>query len=711
MSFGREKRLLLGWLALLAPLPLPFNEVLDWGSYLLYAVLLAALLVRARREPERWLPVWAANVLALAYLPLLAFDLVASGGRLVGPMLRLGLFAVLVKLWSLRRERDKWHAALGIFFLFVAASATSVHLSVIVYLLAFLGSALLLLARFAFLHLMAGFGRRDDAGVRVPMAGFLAVCGVAAALVAVPLFALLPRVRTPYLGAAGRLSMGGAVAISGFSDDVTLDSIGSLRTSREVALRLTYDGTGPPPEIRLKGGAFDRLEGGRWTRAEVSRRLQGPPPQQVALRSPAAPRGTVEIWLQPLYAKGLPLPVETVRVEVPLRHLELDAGGALSSRYTLREPLQYEVEVEAAPLSAAAMPPEVVADGAEDTSEDGAAAPAGEAAVPPATLDTRGVTPRMAALAAEVAGEGTVEQRAARLERFFVDRFDYTHDFVGRASGSPLEDFLFTHRRGHCEYFASAMVLLLRAEGIHARLVTGFLGGELNPLGYVVVRQANAHAWVEAWVPGEGWRIFDPTPPAGRPATAEQGLLAFAAQVYDSLVFQWDRYVLTFGADDQMAFVAGLIEEARQLLARLAGGEEEASPATLPEAAEGAVPAAAAPADAPLQRRLLTFALLLMAALVAGLLWRRYRGTFTATRAYRQLRRHLARSGLPLTESTAPLALSRTAAGRWPGAAEPTARVVGLYLRESFGAEPLDDAERQELRIALGSARRALRAA
>jgi hypothetical protein len=92
------------------------------------------------------------------------------------------------------------------------------------------------------------------------------------------------------------------------------------------------------------------------------------------------------------------------------------------------------------------------------------------------------------------------------------------------------------------------------------------------------------------------------------------------------------------------------------------------------------------------------------------MLWRRYRGTFTATRAYGQLRRNLARSGLPLSASTGPLALSAGAAGRWPGAAAPAARVVDLYLRESFGSEPLDDAERQELRIALDQARRALRA-
>jgi protein-glutamine gamma-glutamyltransferase len=717
VSFEREKRLLLGWLAILAPLPLPFNEVLGWGGYLLYALAVGAMLLRARRDPERWMPVWLANALALAYLPFLAFDLLAlSDGRLVGPMLHLGLFAVAVKLWSLRRERDKWHAALGIFFLFVAAAATSVHLSVILYLLAFLGGALLLLSRFAYLHLLAGFGRRDSTGLRVPMGAFLGLSVLTAALVAVPLFALLPRVRSPYLGAGGRMALGGAIGVSGFTDEVTLDTIGSVRTSREVALRLTYDGAAPPAEIRLKGGAFDRLEGGRWSRAELRRRINGPTPQVVALRSPAQPRGTVEVWLQPLYAKGLPVPVETLRVEVPLRHLEIDEGGALSARSVLQEPLQYEVAVGGAPLSAAAEPqdPEPQDEGprdggagdeapGHDAQGDGAAA----AVVP--TLDLRGVSPRMTELAAEVAGDGPPARRAERLERFFIQEFDYTLDLVGRASEAPIEDFLFTYRRGHCEYFASAMVLLLRAQGIHARLVTGFLGGELNPLGYVVVRQANAHAWVEAWIPGEGWRIFDPTPPAGRPAMAEQGLLGLAAQVYDSLVFQWDRYVLTYGVEDQMDFTERVWHQVRLLIAGWTGSEDEPAAAGEATAAAAAAPAGAAPGTG-LGRHLVTLALLLVACLVLGMLWRRYRGAFTATRAYGQLRGHLARSGLPLSASTGPLALSAGAAGRWPAAAPAAARVVDLYLRESFGSEPLDDAERQELRIALEQARRALRA-
>ena len=127
-------------------------------------------------------------------------------------------------------------------------------------------------------------------------------------------------------------------------------------------------------------------------------------------------------------------------------------------------------------------------------------------------------------------GQGTAAQRARRLESHLIDNYTYTLDFVGRSPDNPIEDFLFRYRSGQCEYFASSMVLMLRSQGIPARLVTGFLGGEYNPFeGYYIVRDNNAHAWVEAYLAGAGWRIFDPTPPAGRPAAGGEGALAAGA--------------------------------------------------------------------------------------------------------------------------------------------------------------------------------------
>ncbi len=132
MTFAREKRLLLGAVALLAPLPLPLTDALEWLVLGAYLVAVAAFLRRAYLGAERWLGNRALNLLGLAYLPLMVVDFASIGQtQVVRPILHLTLFGVAAKLWSLSRERDKWQAWIGIFFVFLAAMATSVHPSVL----------------------------------------------------------------------------------------------------------------------------------------------------------------------------------------------------------------------------------------------------------------------------------------------------------------------------------------------------------------------------------------------------------------------------------------------------------------------------------------------------------------------------------------------------------------------------------------------------
>ena len=109
--------------------------------------------------------------------------------------------------------------------------------------------------------------------------------------------------------------------------------------------------------------------------------------------------------------------------------------------------------------------------------------------------------------------------RVLAVESYLQNNFKYNRGIrLTRRDMDPVEEFLFLRRPAHCEYFASAMVLLLRSRGIPARYVLGFIAHEYSrPGGYYVVRQMDAHAWVIAWIEGRGWVVFDPTPPSGRP--------------------------------------------------------------------------------------------------------------------------------------------------------------------------------------------------
>ena len=687
MSFARQKRLLLGWLALLAPVPLPLNGVVGWPGVALYMVGVAYFLRRASVDPPRWLPLWGMNVLGLAYLPLFFLDLLAFSRGMVQPVLHLCLFALLVKLFAIVRERDKWQAAIGIFFLFLAAMGTSVHPTIVLYLAGFLILSLVLLTRFAFLHVLSGFGREDPTLARIPLRSFLVLSTAAVMFLAVPLFLLLPRVRTPFI--VGR---GGGVTIeaAGFSDQVTLDSIGRIRGSREVALRVK-GAEGLDEEMRFKAASYDIYDGGIWRRSPPRTNLY--PRQGAQFRlAPERPVRWATIWLQPLRSQSMPLPVETVVVEPRAPSLTIDEGGALAFPLNPLEVAEYRVGLVRFPVLLGM-------------------APTG----PGATLNRQGVTPRVAALAAQVMGQGTTTERAERLERHLIENYEYTLDFVGRSADNPIEDFLFRYRSGQCEYFASSMVLMLRSQGIHARLVTGFLGGEYNPFeGYYIVRENNAHAWVEAYLPDGGWRIFDPTPPAGRPTGRDAGAMMFFQQAWDFVLFRWDRYILTFGIYDQLQIFSGLREAWNDFLSFFRRGDKPEETSRPSEGLDAISPDAVE--DMAKQRRLpdvpLWFALgLTIFAVAVWLLYLRLRPPLTATLAYRRLKSRLGRSGPALPESVPPLAVRRETELRYPAAAEPAGRVIDFYLRESFGGQALEDEELETLKEALEEAEKRMRKA
>jgi hypothetical protein len=180
-------------------------------------------------------------------------------------------------------------------------------------------------------------------------------------------------------------------------------------------------------------------------------------------------------------------------------------------------------------------------------------------------LDLPDIDPRIAPLARKFAYEAPTDvERARAVEHHLRHDYGYTLQLLPAAVADPLAHFLFVRRQGHCEYFASAMAVMLRTLGIPSRVVTGFQSGVYNPItGWQVVRGSDAHSWVEAWITGSGWTTFDPTPPD--PGSAGAGIGTRISLLFDTAEQFWQDWVLGYDLDHQLVLASRMEESGRKL--------------------------------------------------------------------------------------------------------------------------------------------------
>jgi len=314
------------------------------------------------------------------------------------------------------------------------------------------------------------------------------------------------------------------------------------------------------------------------------------------------------------------------------------------------------------------------------------------------------ITPRVRRLAEQIVAatpHDAFYDRATLVEAYLKGHYEYSRE-GGRTNPGidPVEDFLFRRKRGHCEYFASAMVILLRTLGIPTRMATGFSGGEWNEYGqFYVIRQRNAHAWVEVYLPSiQDWWAFDPTPHTDATDAPADGWLARLDRRLAYLRLAWNSYVVNYSSQDQRR----LAETANLFFARLSnaipgmggdwftldGGRAPGLGLFVPVAAGLAALAAA------------VFAFLLLGRL-RGRWPRRHRGGRPAVAFYRRLEAILRRRGFRRDPAVTPLEFARGVVARGGDAYAPAEAVAEAFCRVRYGGRPLGPAERAEVARAL----------
>lgn len=360
------------------------------------------------------------------------------------------------------------------------------------------------------------------------------------------LFVLFPRVQGPLWGMPND-----AYARSGLDDKMTPGSLGKLALSDEVAFRVVFHGQ-PPRRDRMywRGPVLTEYDGRTWTPGRSARVNR---PQFDRLGMPTDYTVTLEPhnkrWL---FALEMP-----TRISIPAQmrydfQLRRQKPVTARLRYDVHSELGYRANAEENPFQlrrALHLPP--------------------------------GLDPRAHALAERWRSQYGNDNMAianAALRYFSQQGFQYTLEPPALPGSNNIDDFLFGSKQGFCEHYAAAFTFLMRAAGIPARVVTGYQGGDYNDLGgYYIVRQSDAHAWSEIWLPQRGWLRIDPTA-ATAPARIERGLAASVPDAaalpfmvrnppqwlrnlqlnWDALANQWNQWVLGYDNEQQFALLTRL---------------------------------------------------------------------------------------------------------------------------------------------------------
>ncbi|MFL6337344.1 MAG: DUF3488 and DUF4129 domain-containing transglutaminase family protein [Pyrinomonadaceae bacterium] len=391
---------------------------------------------------------------------------------------------------------------------------------------------------------------------RLPMAAaflFLAIFGLA-----LPIFFITPRAAENMLSVPGGAASSG---FTGFSDHVTLGDIGRLNESNQLVMhvRVEAPARGITRPLRWRGVALDHFDGRSWSQSD------DPHPADPDFDGNLFKLGTTEditrLTTQTFFVEPIDTPVifaapRALALQGAFPYVRRDSEDALISRAHPTERVTYTVHSDTYEPPPEQLRAEHTAYPANPTPN--LRRPVEEYLQLPASLDTR--VGSLAVLVASQAHARNAYDAARAIEAHLNSKAyggDYKYSLEMRAKGpDPLSDFLFNVRAGHCEYFATAMAVMLRTLGVPARVVNGFQRGEYNAAADAyVVRQADAHSWVEVYFPeADAWVTFDPTPADGRPAgTSGKGLVGALRRYADALELFWIQHVVAYDRQGQRA--------------------------------------------------------------------------------------------------------------------------------------------------------------
>ncbi len=685
--------------------------MLAGGLHLALATVFAAVMVVAwNLEGTKWqLSERVGLAIVLLSIPLFLLDwkyqraMGEAPGRLgVNALAHLIVFLSAIKLLQVKSDRDWVFLYLISFFELLLAAGLSfspVFLGTLtLYLLCSLSTVIAFEIRKAqrgvkpaetrllvppdsrvFRKLVGTRGKRDIEASRLPLVA--ASMLVLIFILALPLFFVAPRAGSAVISRGG----GALTNFIGFSESVRLGEIGDLKRNNQVVMRVRIEDpdSAPGPGLKWRGLALDEFTGHAWKKSAEARRTQQKLIERGFFRlgTTDALKGltTQTVFLEPLNSTVLFAAPRALAIQGDFPFVRVDSEGSIQSRAHDLDRIMYTVISDTTEPDPETLRRDMRPYSASDERYKDY----------PQTLDRRVADYARATILNARARNRYDAAKAIETEL----RDNYGYSLQMRASGAdPLSDFLFKIRAGHCEYFSTAMAVMLRTQGVATRIVNGFLPGEYNEAaGAHTVRQSDAHSWVEVYFPEtNSWVTFDPTPAAGRTEPQTTGLAAQLGKYAEALELIWFQYVVGYDKRSLATSLHNRVFDYRRIASEVFASIKEMVPAV---SSKGVF----------LTLGLVTVLITVIFVRVLRLGWRRglsisrsIRGPeIAAVEFYQRLMDLLAQRGLSRLSDQTPLEFASNLGSRV------ALTVTRLYNRVRFGSQKLSAAELREIDQAL----------
>jgi transglutaminase-like putative cysteine protease len=538
-----------GYLAVLGSGYLDVPTIVITAAALLLRGLITAGVLRLEFRPGM---VTAATLAYIAFYPI---DYFYISGAFIPSAVHLVFFVAVAKILTAKTNRDYLLLKVIAFLELLAACVLSTSLNFFAFLLLFL---ILGVATFTSGEMRESGSKNEPAnrisgrGLSIRLTAVAVFVSAGILVITAALFFFLPRTAR----AAFQHLVSHRYHLAGFSNRVVLGEIGEIKKESTPVMHVRMD----RPEdrglaLKWRGASLASFNGRVWSSLQgMGQAIRPDRGGQVQLDDarlrPGARHISYAVYLNDiasdaLFFAGTP---EFLRIDSTVIRR---AGGNYSVGFGDARNVSYQVYSRLDPSNS------------ENLTDDYLAPLIGP--LRKEYLQTPPMDPRVSELAQSIVGAEPSPAIEARLiEQYLQTHFGYTLELPAIEPVDPIAEFLFRRKKGHCEYFASAMAVMLRDVDIPSRVVTGFQSGVYNPIsGSQLIRTSDAHSWVEAWIPRRGWVTFDPTPADPNPPRmslwTRLGFYTDAAEVF------WQDWVVNYNLDRQLQLATKMGQSSRHV--------------------------------------------------------------------------------------------------------------------------------------------------